>query len=174
MLEARAALSPVERAGAEPPPTTEFPSIISNCKAESVVRFSRSRSAKRRRAPHQFRRSGRQHPENGNFRRKVSLAKSFERRFERGVNQFIDAQRAVKRMFSDFRHSRRPTINPDCTPPSSLSPLKVTTSAPAAIDSGNNRLVRQAVFRSNRTSRPNRHLRKAKFRSLRAQFGKFG
>ena len=63
-------------------------------------------------------------------------AKIFEKRaLERGQRQLVDAQRAHQWMRA--QHDRRaPTseMMPACGPPNSLSPLKHTRSAPAAID----------------------------------------
>ena len=57
-----------------------------------------------------------------------------QRRTERGDSELVGAHRAVQRVARQpiDRRPRRPTIRPACGPPSSLSPLNVTRSAPAA------------------------------------------
>ena len=55
-------------------------------------------------------------------------------------------QRALQRVAVELRiRAARPTMRPACGPPSSLSPLKVTRSAPAAIASRDRGLVCEAV-----------------------------
>ena len=74
------------------------------------------------------------HPQHPLHRHAVSAADRvlLERGLERGVGQLVDAQRAHQRMTADplERAARRPAMIPACGPPSSLSPLKHTTSTP--------------------------------------------
>ena len=60
-----------------------------------------------------------------------------QRRFERRVGQLVDAQRPHQRVAAQRSdQSARPAMMPACGPPSSLSPLKHTRSAPAASVAG--------------------------------------
>ena len=79
----------------------------------------------------------------------VRIAIEPQRRLEGGEADLVDTQRALHRVAVDARRSDpcAPTMKPACGPPSSLSPVKVTRSAPSATASRDRRLVRQAVAR---------------------------
>ena len=64
----------------------------------------------------------------------VGIAIEPQRRLQRGEPDLVEPQRPLHRVAVDARRSRslRPTMKPACGPPSSLSPEKVTRSAPSA------------------------------------------
>ena len=120
--------------GSAPPPTRATVSSTSPPTA-AARRSARARTAARVLV---------QHPQHRDLaQRAVGLEVEQQRSFERGEAELVDAQRAVQRMAAQplDRGRRGRRRSPACGPPSSLSPLKQTRSAPAASASARGRLV---------------------------------
>ena len=122
--------------GVEPPPITDLPGIELACDAGTArpAALRRARGSRCGALP--------DHGERGNpvptFQQQIA-----ERRFERLVDHLVEPQRAEQRIAAqacDEVRLARPAC-PACGPPSSLSPLKETRSAPALEAFGDERFV---------------------------------
>ena len=114
--------------GSEPPPTvasratTRIPAAGSSSRAASASARARRSSGRRR-----------DHPPDGDLADRQPGPVQPERRGERGERHLVGPHRPGQRVSrSRATRSARPTMSPACGPPTSLSPLNVTRSAPAA------------------------------------------
>ena len=125
---ARSALDGMRAVGNAPPPTLACVSTTVHVDAGFPECRADVRRARIRVQP-----ASREHRQHGNLRSaRAGSRYKHERRLERGERELVDAQRARERILAQRGdHARAPTMIPACGPPSSLSPLIVTSVAPA-------------------------------------------